>query len=156
MKYIFEVDLPIEEIHQRIQNNTAERFYKTMKVPEMDNPNLRLVVGSNFEKEVLGSEKHTLLILCNYGISECQEVVNYFLTLNEQIKEPWLQIRIFDPLNNEHKKLEVKKVPGLLLFKPGVEVPVEYEGKKENIVEFLSKESQRRIELVVKEEQEEL
>lgn len=129
--------------------NTLSAYYKSQPVPETNEDPVKVIVGDNFNSDVVESDKFVLLEAYAPWCGHCQQLEPVYNKLAELVKSAEdVVIAKIDATANENSALNIEGFPTIYLFKPKHEgEPIAYDGDRSlsSLVEFLEKHVGRKL-----------
>lgn len=126
------------------QAGTLAPYFKSQPVPT-EQAAVHVIVGDNFQAEVLDADKHVLVEAYAPWCGHCKKLEPIYQQLAEKLAHvPELVIAKMDAAANEHPGMQVRAFPTIRLFKRGDKTaPVEFDGKRElaDLIDFLKRET---------------
>lgn len=153
-KYNMDGAINVENILKFIdkwEKNELKRQLKSENVPKLNKGNIFIIVGKNFEKEVINNDKDVMLLFYAPWCSHCKEISPKYeeVAIKLKDKNPKLLIAKIDGSENEIENISISGFPTIMFF-PGnkkSKSPIEYKGRRttEDIIEFIKKNSYNKI-----------
>ncbi|XP_024382727.1 protein disulfide isomerase-like 1-4 [Physcomitrium patens] len=135
-KYLYEGEFTVTGVKGFVEGflaNTLPPYYKSEPIPELNNEDVKIAVGKNFEEVVLDESKDTLLELYAPGCNYCQELEPTYKKLAKRLRDiPSISIVKMDGLTNEHPRAKPDGYPTILFFPAGKKSfePITFEGDR--------------------------
>ena len=124
-------------------------FYKSEKIPQVNNKPVFKLVGKNFYDNVIKSKKDVLVKFYVPWCSHCKELQNKYIEVAKRLKNNTnLLIAEIDCNDNEIENEEIISFPTIKLYKNGnKDKPIEYNGnnRADDIIDFVKKNIGRDI-----------
>ncbi|XP_060174342.1 protein disulfide isomerase-like 1-4 [Lycium barbarum] len=147
IKFRFEGDITLERIKafgEDFLENKLKPFYKSDPIPEINDGDVKIVVGNNFDEIVLNESKDVLLEIYAPWCGQCQALEPTFNKLAHQLHGvESLVIAKMDGTRNEHPRAKFKGFPSLQFFPAGNKsidpILVETEGTMVGLYKFIKK-----------------
>ncbi|XP_059300455.1 protein disulfide isomerase-like 1-4 isoform X2 [Lycium ferocissimum] len=147
IKFRFEGDITLERIKafgEDFLENKLKPFYKSDPIPEINDGDVEIVVGNNFDEIVLNESKDVLLEIYAPWCGQCQALEPTFNKLAHQLHGvESLVIAKMDGTRNEHPRAKFKGFPSLQFFPAGNKsidpILVETEGTMVGLYKFIKK-----------------
>lgn len=121
-------------------------FLKSEPVPETQEGPVHVLVGKNFQHDVIDSDDDVLVKFYAPWCGHCKALAPAWEEVAAELKEvAGLKIAKFDATMNEADGVEIQGYPTLKFYKKGKKsAPVAYEGgrTKDEIIEWLKKNSE--------------
>ena len=137
------------------EENKLKRSLKSEKEPKNNNGNVFIIVGKNFEKEVINNDKDVMVLFYAPWCNHCKEFMPKYeeaaRILKKNNKNDKLILAKIDGSSNEIEQVIIKGFPTILFF-PGnkkKENPIEYKGKRttKDVIKFIKEHSFHKIEI---------
>jgi protein disulfide-isomerase A1 len=129
----------------KFEEGTLEAYHKSDPIPETNDEQVKVVVGTSYAEMVLDNDKFVLLEVYAPWCGHCQQLEPIYKELAEKTASlENLVIAKIDATTNEHSSLNIEGFPTILMFKPGQKnEPVTYEGDRtlDDLIQFLEKET---------------
>ncbi|KAH7863960.1 hypothetical protein Vadar_024022 [Vaccinium darrowii] len=122
-KYILDGEVTIDNIKafgQDFFQDKLKPFYKSDPVPEINDEDVKIVVGNNFDEIVLDESKDVLLEVYAPWCGHCQALEPTYNKLAKHLRSiESLTIAKMDGTTNEHPRAKADGFPTLLFFPAG-------------------------------------
>ena len=132
------------------ENNKLKRTLKSEKEPKNNNGIIRIIVGKNFEKEVINNNNDIMVLFYAPWCNHCKEFMPKYEEIAKKLKnnDKLLMAKI-DGSANEVENIPITGFPTILFF-PGnkkKENPITYKGNRttDDIIEFIKYYSYNKI-----------
>lgn len=126
-------------------DNKLNAYFKSEKIPEKNDEPVKVIVGDNFDQEVINNDKHVLLEAYAPWCGHCKKLEPIYTELATKLAAfPDIVIAKMDATANEHSSLNVKGFPTIKFFKKGSNgVAIDFEGDRtlEGFLKFLEKQT---------------
>ena len=151
-KYNMEGEINEENIFKFIakwEDGELTPFYKSEKIPQVNNKPVFKLVGKNFYENVIKSKKDVLVKFYVPWCSHCKELQNKYIEVAKRLKNNTnLLIAEIDCNVNEIENEEIISFPTIKLYKNGnKDKPIEYNGnnREDDIINFVKENIGRDI-----------
>ena len=151
-KYNMEGEINEENIFKFIakwEDGELTPFYKSEKIPRVNNKPVFKLVGKNFYENVIKSKKDVLVKFYVPWCSHCKELQNKYIDVAKRLKNNTnLLIAEIDCNDNEIENEEIISFPTIKLYKNGnKDKPIEYNGnnREDDIINFVKENIGRDI-----------
>ncbi|MCL7048328.1 hypothetical protein MKW94_026612, partial [Papaver nudicaule] len=122
-KYMFVGEVTLDNIKafgKDFLEGKLPPFYKSDPVPEINDRDVKIVVGKNFDKIVLDESKDVLLEIHAPWCEHCRELEPAYNELAKQLRGiNSIVIAKMDGSTNEHPRVKVDAFPTFLFFRAG-------------------------------------
>ena len=132
------------------EDNKLKRTLKSEKEPKYNKGIIRIIVGKNFENEVINNDKDIMVLFYAPWCNHCKEFMPKYEEIARKLKNNnKLIMTKIDGSANEVENIPITGFPTLLFF-PGnkkKDNPIQYKGKRttEDIIEFIKYYSYNKI-----------
>ncbi|KAI3929029.1 hypothetical protein MKX01_029558 [Papaver californicum] len=146
-KYMFVGEVTLDNI-KTFGKDFLERklppFYKSDPVPEINDRDVKIVVGKNFDEIVLDESKDVLLEIHAPWCEHCRELEPTYNELAKQLRGiNSIVIAKMDGSSNEHPRVKVEAFPTFFFFRAGNKnsdpITIDGNGSIDEIVKYLKK-----------------
>ncbi len=151
-KYNMEGEINEENIFKFIakwEDGELTPFYKSEKIPQVNNKPVFKLVGKNFDKNVIKSKNDVLVKFYVPWCSHCKELQNKYIEVAKRLKNNTNLLIAEIVCNvNEIENEEIISFPTIKLYKNGnKDNPIEYNGKNraDDIIDFVKENIGRDI-----------
>ncbi|KAJ0245886.1 Protein disulfide isomerase-like 1-4 [Hirschfeldia incana] len=122
-KHYFEGEIKSDKIKifgEEFLNDKLKPVYKSDPIPEMNDGDVKVVVGDNFDKIVLDESKDVLLEVYAPWCGHCQALEPMYNKLAKHLRSiDSIVIARMDGTTNEHPKAKAEGFPTILFFPAG-------------------------------------
>ena len=134
------------------EENKLKRNLKSEKEPKNNNGTVFIVVGKNFEKEVINNDKDIMVMFYAPWCNHCKEFMPKYEEAAKILKKNnKLILAKIDGSANEVEQVTITGFPTILFFRGNKknEKPLQYNGKRttKDIIQFIKKHSSYEIEI---------
>jgi len=135
----------IIEFVGKFNKNLLEKYFKTEDIPDNNNGPVKILVGKNWDQEVLNSDKDVLVKFYAPWCGHCKTLAPKWEEAAKRLSNnPNILIAKLDSTANEVPGVSVKSFPTLKFFPKGNKKnPVDFEGDRteEGIINFLKEKT---------------
>ena len=141
------------------EENKLKRTLKSEKEPKNNNGIIRIIVGKNFENEVLNNNNDIMVLFYAPWCNHCKEFIPIYEKVAKKLKNNnKLIMTKIDGSANEVENIPITGFPTILFF-PGnkkKDNPIHYKGKRttEEIIKFIKYYSYNKIKEEIKDDEE--
>ncbi|XP_074289736.1 protein disulfide isomerase-like 1-3 isoform X2 [Silene latifolia] len=122
-KFMMDADITLDNIMSFTKSFLADNlqpFYKSGPIPEINDSNVKIVVGKNYDEVVLDESKDVLLQIYAPWCHHCRALEPIYNKLARQMREvDSIVIAKMDGTINEHPKVKAEVFPTILFFPAG-------------------------------------
>ena len=117
---------------QDFEDGKVSKYLKSAAPVDDEKLNVKMIVGQDFEKRVLESDKHVLLKIYAPWCKHCTDAEPVYQRLADILaKNDSLMIAKFEVTANEHPSVIVKGMPAFLFYKKGDKFnPINFGGNR--------------------------
>ena len=115
---------------QDFEEGKAVRYYKSAMAVDDDKLNIKVIIGDDFDRRVIKTNKHVLVQIYISWSKRCSNLETMYRQLaSSLIKNQSIVVSRFDLTKNEHPSIIIKSIPTFILYKKGDKSnPIIYEG----------------------------